>query len=211
MIVDGHNDLVLHRWRGEPTMHMDLDAARDAGFAGGFFALYVPSPRFPDPTEIPYAVPLADPIPHEEAARIAEELFAALCALPVAAGDRCGRVPRGRGHGDRPHGGRGADRARPLEPRVVVRAGPAVDRADLVAAERVRRGRAVPVPVVAGHGRRADRGRARARCGVQPTRDPRRPVAPELGRASGTSRGSPTRRSSRRTRTRTRSAPRRAT
>jgi membrane dipeptidase len=83
MIIDGHNDLVLHRWRGEPTMHLDLDAAREAGFSGGFFALYVPSPKVPDPDEIPYAVPLPEPIPHEEAARIAEELFAALCELPV--------------------------------------------------------------------------------------------------------------------------------
>src|SRR3954464_4772873 len=63
---------------------MDLEAARDAGFAGGFFALYVPSPRFPDPTAIPYAVPLPDPLDHEEAARGAEELFDALCDLPVA-------------------------------------------------------------------------------------------------------------------------------
>lgn len=62
---------------------MDLDAARDAGFAGGWFALYVPSPRTPDPTEIPYAVPLPEPIPHEEAARVADELFTALCELPV--------------------------------------------------------------------------------------------------------------------------------
>jgi membrane dipeptidase len=84
VILDGHNDLVLHRWRGEPTLHMDLEAARLAGFAGGFFALYVPSPNVPDPTEIPYAVPLADPIPHEEAVQVAEELFAALCDLPVA-------------------------------------------------------------------------------------------------------------------------------
>jgi membrane dipeptidase len=83
MIIDGHNDLVLHRWRGEPTMHLDLDAAREAGFSGGFFALYVPSPKVPDPDEIPYAVPLPEPIPHEEAARIAEELFSALCELPV--------------------------------------------------------------------------------------------------------------------------------
>jgi membrane dipeptidase len=83
MIHDGHNDLVLHRWRGEPTLHLDLDEARDAGFSGGFFALYVPSPQVPDPEEIPYAVPLPEPIPHEEAARIAEELFAALCELPV--------------------------------------------------------------------------------------------------------------------------------
>jgi membrane dipeptidase len=83
MIVDGHNDLVLHRWRGEPTLHLDLDDARDAGFSGGFFALYVPSPKMRDPDEIPYSVPLPEPVPYEEAARIAEELFAALCELPV--------------------------------------------------------------------------------------------------------------------------------
>src|SRR5436190_17854475 len=64
-------------------MHMDLDAARAAGFAGGFFALYVPSPRTPDPEEIPYAVPLPEPISHDEAAAIADELFATLCELPV--------------------------------------------------------------------------------------------------------------------------------
>jgi membrane dipeptidase len=83
VFIDGHNDLVLHRWRGEPTNHMDLDAAREAGFAGGFFAIYVPSPRVPDPTEIPYALPLPDPIPFEEASRIAEELYQVLSALPV--------------------------------------------------------------------------------------------------------------------------------
>ena len=84
MIIDGHNDLVLRKWRGEPSLHLDLDAALAAGFSGGFFALYVPSPKFPEPTETPYAVPLPDPIPHAEAAQIAEELFAALCELPVA-------------------------------------------------------------------------------------------------------------------------------
>jgi membrane dipeptidase len=83
VIIDGHNDLVLHRWRGEPTDHLDLDVAKAAGFAGGFFALYVPSPPVPDPAEAPYAVPLPAAIPHEEAARIAQELFDTLCALPV--------------------------------------------------------------------------------------------------------------------------------
>src|SRR5438105_12080112 len=83
VFIDGHNDLVLHQWRGEPTSHMDLEAARRAGFAGGFFALYVPSPTAPDPTEVPYALPLPDPIPFEEAERIARELYASLCQLPV--------------------------------------------------------------------------------------------------------------------------------
>jgi membrane dipeptidase len=83
VIIDGHNDLVLHRWRGEPTLHMDLDAACAAGFAGGFFALYIPSPKTPDPPAIPYELPLPDPIPFEEAAGIAEELYAALRELPV--------------------------------------------------------------------------------------------------------------------------------
>jgi membrane dipeptidase len=83
VIIDGHNDLVLRRWRGEPTMHVDLETARDAGFAGGFFALYVPSPGVEDPAEIPYALPLPDPIPFEEASRTAEELYDQLCALPI--------------------------------------------------------------------------------------------------------------------------------
>ena len=84
VIIDGHNDLVLHRWRGEPTMHLDLEAARDAGFAGGFFALYVPSPRTADPPGTPYALPLPDAIPFETAAQIVEELFTELERLPVA-------------------------------------------------------------------------------------------------------------------------------
>jgi membrane dipeptidase len=96
VIIDGHNDLVLHRWRGEPSDHFDLEAAQAAGFAGGFFALYVPSPPTPDPTGTPYALPLPEPIPHEEAARIAEELFEALCDLPVARATSAGDFTTGR-------------------------------------------------------------------------------------------------------------------
>ena len=83
MIVDGHNDLLLHCWRGEPTLHLDLGAAQTAGFSGGFFAMYIPSPKPPDPTETPYALPLPEPIPFEDASRIANELYDELCALPV--------------------------------------------------------------------------------------------------------------------------------
>jgi membrane dipeptidase len=84
VIIDGHNDLVLRRWRGDASPHMDLDAAPGADFSGGFFALYVPSTASPaDPVETPYALPLADPIPFDEAARVAHELYETLCSLPV--------------------------------------------------------------------------------------------------------------------------------
>ena len=84
MIIDGHNDLVLRRWRGERSAHLDLDEARAAGFAGGFFALYVPSHApWQDPPDGPYALPFPDPVPHEEAARVADELYETLCQLPV--------------------------------------------------------------------------------------------------------------------------------
>jgi membrane dipeptidase len=84
MVIDGHNDLVLHRWRGEESPHLDLDEALGAGFAGGFFALYVPSAsKFEEPESAPYALPMPDPVSHEEAVRVSEELYAALCALPV--------------------------------------------------------------------------------------------------------------------------------
>jgi membrane dipeptidase len=96
VIIDGHNDHVLRTWRGDPVWHVDLDAAAGAEFAGGFFALYIPSPRLPDPTEIPYAVPLPDPIPYEEATRMAEELFATLEALPVARATSTGDFVPGR-------------------------------------------------------------------------------------------------------------------
>ena len=84
MIVDGHNDLVSRIWRDEEIRHVHLDAAQDAGFAGGFFALYVPSPTPPPPPDGPgYALPLPDPIPHDEAARIADEMYEIFRSLPV--------------------------------------------------------------------------------------------------------------------------------
>ena len=83
MVIDGHNDLVLKRWRGEEGKHIDLETAAESGFAGGFFAMYVPSPYDGDLPSTPYAMPYAAEIPFEEAARVTEELFETLCALPV--------------------------------------------------------------------------------------------------------------------------------
>ncbi len=83
MIIDGHNDLVSRIWGGEEIQHMHLDAAAEAGFAGGFFALYIPSPDPAPPTTEHYAIPLPDPIPREEAARIAGEMYEVFRSLPV--------------------------------------------------------------------------------------------------------------------------------
>ena len=85
MIIDGHNDLVSRIWRDEEIRHMHLDAAAAAGFAGGFFALYIPSPwtHGEGPTTASYALPLPDPIPREEAARIADEMYEIFRSLPV--------------------------------------------------------------------------------------------------------------------------------
>ena len=83
VILDGHNDLVLQSWLGKPSRHLDLEAARAAGFSGGFFALYIPSPGQAFPDEVPFALPLPDPIPYEDAAAIAEQLYATFCELPV--------------------------------------------------------------------------------------------------------------------------------
>jgi membrane dipeptidase len=84
MIVDGHNDLVLRAWRREQPRHLDLAAARAAGFAGGFFALYVPGDEpLQEPVRAPYDLPLPPPLPTAEAARIAMELATTLEQLDV--------------------------------------------------------------------------------------------------------------------------------
>jgi membrane dipeptidase len=83
VIVDGHNDLVARMWRGGEVRHVHLEEARDADFCGGFFALYVPSPKPVEPTTQHYALPLPEPIPREDAARIAEELYEVFRSLPV--------------------------------------------------------------------------------------------------------------------------------
>jgi membrane dipeptidase len=83
VIIDGHNDLVLRRWRGEQPRHLELADAGASDFAGGFFALYVPSNIAFDEPVPPYAEPLPPPIPTAEARAIAEELAATLEALDV--------------------------------------------------------------------------------------------------------------------------------
>lgn len=95
MIVDGHNDLVLRAWRGEEPLHIDLATAADAGFAGGFFALYLGDP-FDDPLSAPYSLPLTQAFPVDRAARIAEELVVTLEGLDVTIVRRVDEFKAGR-------------------------------------------------------------------------------------------------------------------
>ena len=185
VILDGHNDLVYRRWRGEALKHIDLARAAEADFCGGFFAIYVPGADMLEPADAPYDLPLEDAIPLDEARRVAERAGGG--ARGPRRPDRAPR-PRLRARprdGDHAPRGRRRTRARPLGSGGLVRPGPALARHRLVAAQRVRRGRAVPLPRLARHGPRPDRRRPRARHRLQPARDPRRRLASERGRLLG--------------------------
>ena len=80
--------------RGAPA-HRSRGGGR-AGFAGGFFALYVPGGPVELPARAPYSVPLGDPVPFEEARRIAGELAATLEGLDVTIVRRVDDVEPGR-------------------------------------------------------------------------------------------------------------------
>ncbi|QCO57256.1 membrane dipeptidase (plasmid) [Pseudorhodobacter turbinis] len=80
-VFDGHNDFLLRLlkdperrediWlKGDGTGHLDLPRMRKGSFAGGFFAIYIPSPMAHDAPDFqemmqnpPFEVPLPDPIP----------------------------------------------------------------------------------------------------------------------------------------------------
>ena len=101
IIFDGHNDTLLNLRmpdRGDgrsffersDTGHIDLPRARQGGFGGGFFAVFVPSPgerpEFSDfATEDGFDVPLPDPIELDYAQREALALAADLFRLETEA------------------------------------------------------------------------------------------------------------------------------
>jgi membrane dipeptidase len=87
-VFDGHNDLLLRLWRAAPAErdrlwldgdgdgHLDLPRMRRGGFAGGLFAIYVPSPQSNGDVDAlmdapPYDLPLPAPIPADAAQPVA--------------------------------------------------------------------------------------------------------------------------------------------
>lgn len=103
-VFDGHNDFVLRLMeapdrRSETFMtntgqgHLDLPRMRAGGFAGGFFAVYLPSPRAHDDADYqakmanpPYRLPLPEPIPTREAIITASGLVGHLLWMERASG-----------------------------------------------------------------------------------------------------------------------------
>jgi membrane dipeptidase len=95
-VFDGHNDLVLKLaaagpdrdklWlKGEGAGHLDLPRMQASGFAGGFFAVYIPSPETADAVDFqalmnhpPYDLPLPGLIDHNAAQPVAVEMLGQL-------------------------------------------------------------------------------------------------------------------------------------
>lgn len=98
-VFDGHNDFIqrvvaagqngTEVWlEGDGTGHIDLPRAKQGGFVGGFFAMWVPSPAGSNDEDAirmmqnpPFSMPLPVEIPHEQALPHAFEQAAALLSL----------------------------------------------------------------------------------------------------------------------------------
>ena len=100
---DGHNDFLL-RLQQEPqrrhelwlgatgTGHLDLGRMKQAGFAGGLFAIYVPSPSqgldyMAMMKQAPFEVPLPAPVPLDQAQPVALAMAGLLHWMARAAPD----------------------------------------------------------------------------------------------------------------------------
>lgn len=105
-VFDGHNDLVLmiaaaggkrdRLWlQGEGAGHLDLPRMLSSGFAGGFFAVYIPSNEHEDLAALeqmmdrpPYDFPLPAPIDHKTAQPVAVEMLGHLLWMERVSGGR---------------------------------------------------------------------------------------------------------------------------
>ena len=92
-VFDGHNDILLRLFSAAPEQrekiwltgegkgHLDLPRMQAGGFAGGMFAIYVPSPGTKASAGLdammdapPYDLPLPDPVPQDVALRVATHM-----------------------------------------------------------------------------------------------------------------------------------------
>jgi membrane dipeptidase len=96
VILDGHNDLALRVWLGDEPKHVLLDAAAEADFAGGFFALFAPSKPLELGGGVPYSIPLDPEVQRAQARSDVEAQLGALESLDVAIVRRVDEIVPGR-------------------------------------------------------------------------------------------------------------------
>ncbi|MFP4430550.1 MAG: dipeptidase [Spirochaetaceae bacterium] len=87
-VIDGHNDILSRGYRdkeynfvtGAKAGHLDLEGAFDSGFAGGFFAIYVPSTAADEARKRSFDGNLSTPgpIPLNRAQRAVLDMFSRL-------------------------------------------------------------------------------------------------------------------------------------
>jgi membrane dipeptidase len=96
VILDGHNDVLLRLWRGEQLVHLDPTTAPEAGFAGGFFALFAPSGPSPADHDVDvYSLPPPGALSRAEAVGIVEAQLALLGSLGLPTARRAGDFAAG--------------------------------------------------------------------------------------------------------------------
>ena len=174
-VFDGHNDILLRLYNapekreqiwltGEGKGHLDLPRMKQGGFAGGFFAIYIPSPHDDDGIDYqqlmenpPFLLPLPALISASEALPVAwsmanqflwmERASAGAFKLVksvaeiranIAAGVISRHPAHGRGRGHRP---------RPRRAACLPRHGPTLHRPSLVTAHGLWSWRALRLPI----------------------------------------------------------------
>ena len=91
-VFDGHNDTLLRLWlaedgdgdgfiNGRDDLHIDAPKARSGGFAGGFFAVFVPSPARSGVKRAIDGLFGTDPLGQDAAARACNEMIGILDRL----------------------------------------------------------------------------------------------------------------------------------
>ena len=113
-VFDGHNDFLLRllnnpegraqTWlEGNGSGHLDLPRMRKGGFAGGFFAIYISSPRPEGATNVddlmehpPYALPLPAPLTFDASAPVALKMAGHLRWMERQGGLRLIELPMSR-------------------------------------------------------------------------------------------------------------------
>ena len=96
VILDGHNDLAQRALDGARPVHIDLAAAAEVDWAGGFFALGGPFPALELPATPAFALPPFAPLDPDEARAAVEQMATALEGLDVTIVRRRAEILPGR-------------------------------------------------------------------------------------------------------------------